>query len=283
MRGRISRRRKWMRRSHTFIRTFCGGRRRFYCITLSALPLVTLYIRLVNRTKFVNRKALRKIKGGCFLYGNHTHWSDAYLPHVAAAMKRTYVIAGPDAVSIKGIRNIVQMVGGIPIPTQAEGMLQFFKAVRQRSAEGGFIAIFPRGATSGHTIPASDRSRPRRSHTPPSSAYRRWAMVTVYRKSRLFKTPGRTVILSDPILPRAQAGRPGEPALFSSARVPVYGGKRGQAGQLCIRPLRTKIKIPRLSPGYHISVTSLIRRRRSGNRRFPSSPDRYRHLRARSR
>lgn len=163
-----------------------------------ALPLVTLYIRAVNRTKFVNRKSLRKIKGGFFLYGNHTHWSDAYLPHVVAAMKRTYIIAGPDAVSIKGIRDIVQMLGAIPVPTQINGMRQFMEAVRRRCGEGGCVAVFPEAHiwpyyTGIRPFPATSFAYPAEMGVPVV------AMVTVYRKSRLFKTPARTVILSDPI------------------------------------------------------------------------------------
>lgn len=162
-----------------------------------ALPLATLYIKAVNRTKFVNRKALRQIKGGFFLYGNHTHWSDAFLPHVAAARKRTFIIAGPDAVSIKGIRNIVQMVGGIPIPTQIKAMRRFIAAVRQRSAEGRCIAVYPEAHiwpyyTGIRPFPATSFAYPAELGVPVV------AMVTVYRE-RKGRKPGRTVILSDPI------------------------------------------------------------------------------------
>ena len=165
-----------------------------------AIPLVTLYMRAVNRTRFENRKALRRIKGGFFLYGNHTHWTDAFLPHMAAAPKRTYIIAGPDAVSIKGIRSIVQMLGGIPIPTQTEGLLQFYKAVRRRSAEGGCIAVYP----EAHIWPYYTGIRPFSSTSfayPAEFGVPVVAMVTVYRKrkGRADQKPARTVVFSDPI------------------------------------------------------------------------------------
>lgn len=162
-----------------------------------ALPLVTLYIKVVNKTRFVNRKALRQIKGGFFLYGNHTHWSDAFLPHAAAAGKRTYIIAGADAVSIKGIRNIVQMVGGIPIPTQIKALRQFYDAVKQRSAEGACIAVYPEAHiwpyyTGIRPFPATSFAYPAEFGVPVV------AMVTVFRKKK-DKKPARTVIFSDPI------------------------------------------------------------------------------------
>lgn len=162
-----------------------------------ALPLAALYIKAVNRTRFVNRKALCQIKGGFFLYGNHTHWSDAFLPHVVVAMKKTYIIAGADAVSIKGIRNIVQMLGGIPIPTEVKALRLFFDSVKQRSAEGGCIAVYPEAHiwpyyTGIRPFPVTSFAYPAEFGVPVV------AMVTVYRK-RKGKKPGRTVILSDPI------------------------------------------------------------------------------------
>ena len=163
-----------------------------------ALPLGTFYIKVVNRTKFINRKALRQIKGSFFLYGNHTHWSDAFLPHVVAAMKRTYIIAGPDAVSIKGIRNIVQMLGGIPIPTKVKAMRAFIGTVKQRSAEGGCIAVYP----EAHIWPYYNGIRPFPATSfayPAELGVPVVAMVTVYRETRNRKKPAHTVILSDPI------------------------------------------------------------------------------------
>ncbi len=163
-----------------------------------ALPLTTLYLKLVNQTKWVNRKALRQIKGGFFLYGNHTHWSDAFLPHAAAATKKTYIIAGPDAVSIRGIRNIVQMLGAIPIPTEASALRLFFNAVKQRSAEGSCIAVYPEAHiwpyyTGIRPFPATSFAYPAEFGVPVV------AMVTVYRERKAGRKPARTVIFSDPI------------------------------------------------------------------------------------
>jgi 1-acyl-sn-glycerol-3-phosphate acyltransferase len=167
-----------------------------------AIPLVTLYVKAFNRTKFVNRRALRRIRGGFFLYGNHTHWSDAFLPHAAAAMKRTYILASPDSVSVKGIKNIVTMLGGIPLPTKPEALRAFYKAVRQRCSEGGCIAVYP----EAHIWPYYTGVRP---FSAVSFAYPAEfrapvvAMVTTFRERKglcgSLKKPGHTVILSDPI------------------------------------------------------------------------------------
>jgi 1-acyl-sn-glycerol-3-phosphate acyltransferase len=174
----------------------------FLLYYLVALPLVTFYIRVINRTKVVNKRSLKQIKGGCFVYGNHTHWSDAYLSHVMAAPKRSYIIAAPDAVSIKGIRNIVMMLGAIPVPTQPRALRPFVDAIRQRHSEGACIAIYPEAHiwpyfTGIRPFPASSFVYPAELGAPVV------AMVTRYRerkrRSGVMKRPGRTVILSDPM------------------------------------------------------------------------------------
>lgn len=177
----------------------------FLLYYLIALPLVSLIIRAVNRTKIVNRKSLKHIKGGFFLYGNHTHWSDGFLPHVMASPRRTYVIAGPDAVSIKGLRSIVTMLGAIPVPTQPKALGPFSDAVKQRYKEDSCVAIYP----EAHIWPYYTGIRP---FPPTSFLYPAElgapvvAMVTRYRERKgrgnKLKKPARTVILSDPIYPK---------------------------------------------------------------------------------
>ncbi len=165
-----------------------------------AVPLTALYIKAINGTKFVNRKALKKIKGSFFLYGNHTHWSDAFLAYTAAAPKRTYLLASPDAVSIKGIQTIVLMLGAIPIPTQPRALRRFHDVVTQRCAEGACIAIYP----EAHIWPYYMGIRPFSAASfiyPTELNVPVVAMATVYRKRRWRNTPAHTVIFSDPIQP----------------------------------------------------------------------------------
>lgn len=167
-----------------------------------ALPLVSIYIYLVNGTKIVNRKALRRVHGACFLYGNHTHWSDSFLVHVVAAPKRTYILANPDAVSIKGLKNIVLMLGTIPVPTNLGCFRTFVDALETRSKQGACIAVYPEAHiwpyyTGIRQFPESSFKYPVKFGVPVV------AMVTTFRKRtgllRWIKTPARTIILSDPI------------------------------------------------------------------------------------
>lgn len=79
---------------------------------LIAIPVVWLLAKICLGLRMKNRKALRKVRGGPFyLYGNHTQNLDAVIPAIAAFPQRAYVIAHRDAVSIPGLRTIVQMLG----------------------------------------------------------------------------------------------------------------------------------------------------------------------------
>ena len=198
-----------------------------------AIPLVTLYIKAFNRTKFVNRKAVRKIRGGFVLYGNHSHWSDAFLPHVVAAMKRAHIIASPDAVSVKGIKNIVLMLGTIPLPTKPEALRPFYKAVRQRCREGGCIGIYPEAHiwpyyTGVRPFSAASFAYPAEFHVPVV------AMATIYRERKGrhgFRQEARAHRdIERPDLCRTGYVRPRSPALFPSARDGVSGSTNQPTG-----------------------------------------------------
>jgi 1-acyl-sn-glycerol-3-phosphate acyltransferase len=174
----------------------------FLLYYLCGVPFAWFCIRIVNGTRFVNRRAIRRIKGGYFIYGNHTHWSDAILPYVLTAPKRTYMIANRDAVSIKGLKTIVLMLGTIPIPSGIRQLSQFIEAIVKRCEEGGCIAVYPEATTWPYyngirPFPSTSFTYPAKLRVPVV------AMATTFRRRKgllsFMKTPARTVTLSEPI------------------------------------------------------------------------------------
>ena len=107
----------------------------YYCV---ALPLVWLTAKLYLGLKIENRGILRDLRHtGYYLYGNHTRILDAFVPPLVAFPKRSYFIAGPDAVSIPGIRNLVMLLGALPIPTELHALDHFNSCIflfRERSS-----------------------------------------------------------------------------------------------------------------------------------------------------
>lgn len=172
---------------------------------LIALPIVFVISKIYLGLRFENRAVLRQLKDtGYFLYGNHTRALDAFLPALSAFPKRAYVVANPDAVSLPFLKNLVLMLGVIPIPTEFSGMRQFMETISHRCREGRCIAIFP----EAHIWPFCTKIRPF-----PDTSFRypireqlpAVAMVTTYRRRRgllRFFRPAMTVTFSDPMYPR---------------------------------------------------------------------------------
>ena len=174
----------------------------FLLYYIVAIPIVWMIAKVYLGLKFENRDALKKVRGtGFFLYGNHTRELDAFLPALSAFPAKAYIIAHADAVSIPLLKNVVLMLGAIPIPTERNGMRGFLEAVSLRIREKQCVAIFP----EAHIWPFYTGIRPFSAtsfHYPVITKAPAIAMVITYRKRkglfRFAKKPGMTISFSEP-------------------------------------------------------------------------------------
>ncbi len=174
-----------------------------------AVPIVFVVSKLYLGMRFENRKVLKKLPpGGYFLYCNHTHILDVFVPPLAAFPRRVYTVAGADAISIPGLRRLVMLLGCLPIPTKNSALPVLREAIEMRCREGGCVAVFP----EAHIWPYYTKIRP---FGPASFTYPARlgapvvAAVVTYRRRRglfrLCRRPGMTVHLRDPIYGDAEA------------------------------------------------------------------------------
>lgn len=178
----------------------------FFLYYIVAFPLVLLYEKLILGVKFVNKKALKKYKGqAIFIYGNHTGFYDAFTPNLIAFPHRNMIVVGPDTVSIKGLRCIVQMLGAIPISEGLRGMKGFRECIDYHASKGAAITVFP----EAHIWPYYTGVRP----FPDTSFYYpvkhkapTFAFFTAYTKPKgllsFLRKASITVYVSDPIFPK---------------------------------------------------------------------------------
>ena len=176
----------------------------FILYRLIATPVVWLIGKVGFGLRIENRRVLRKLRRtGFYLYGNHTQsMMDAYTPSLCAFPHKAHVIVSPDAVSIPGIRRIVQMLGAIPLPDTTGGYPPFLAAQKLRIGQKRAIAIYPEAHiwpwyTGIRPFPDTSFAYPVMMDAP-AVAY-----VTTYRQRRIFKKlwPCMTVTLSEPYYP----------------------------------------------------------------------------------
>ena len=175
----------------------------FVLYYLIAWPIVWLFERVILGTRFINKKAVKQCAGHYFMYGNHTGIIDAYTPNLISLPQRNRIIVGPDTVSIPLIRNIVQMLGAIPLPTKLSGMRKYCEAIDHYHRTSN-ITIFP----EAHIWPYYTGVRP---FTDASFSYPVQlgapviAFFVAYTKPtgifKFLKKADMTVYVSDPIYP----------------------------------------------------------------------------------
>jgi 1-acyl-sn-glycerol-3-phosphate acyltransferase len=175
----------------------------FVVYRLLATPVGFVASRLWYGVRVHNRKALKKVKGSAFFYINHTQsFHDAYMPILLAWPRKNYVVVSPEAVSVPGLRQLVQLLGGVPVPHDLNGLRRFRQALEQRSQEGAVITIYPEAHiwpyyTGIRPFPDSSFAYPAKLKTPV------FGVCTTYRQRKIFPNarPLIDVTISEPFYP----------------------------------------------------------------------------------
>lgn len=170
-----------------------------------AIPILWVYSRLIRQVKIKNKRAIKKLKGqSAFFYGNHTAYLlDACIPNFIGLPKRNKIVVSPDAVTLKGLKNLTQMLGALPVPEELPTLKNFYKAM-EHYHKNFHITIYPEAHiwpyyTSVRAFSEKSFAYPINFNSPVI------AFCVCYSKpkgmfKRLRKT-NITVYLSDPIYP----------------------------------------------------------------------------------
>lgn len=179
----------------------------FAAYRLFATPLAWLYCKLFFGLRIKGKAHLRGLKQGYFLYANHTqHTCDAFIPTIVAFPRRAHIVTAASAVSIPGIRTLVQMLGAIPLPpTTARGFSSFTDALQTRIGQGRAVCLYP----EAHIWPYYTHIRPYRAGVfayPVRCGVPAVPYTVTYRERRLFKRlhPNITVYIGAPIYPNPE-------------------------------------------------------------------------------
>ena len=175
----------------------------FVIYRMIAQPLVFVFLKVAHRQRFKNRKVLKTArKTGAFIYANHTNMLlDAFVPNIVKLRKRGYILVGPDTTSIPGLKNIVEMVGAIPLGQTLSENKEMLECINHRIAKNkGFITIYPEAHiwpyyTGIRDFKAGSFSYPCYTDTPV------FAMTNCYQKKLIGKHPKVVTFVDGPFYP----------------------------------------------------------------------------------
>ena len=172
-----------------------------------ALPLGLIFCIVKLRPIFRNRMVLWKCrKRGYFVYSNHTQGpADAFIPPLNIFPKRNYVLVNKDAVSIAGIKQLVLMLGGIPVANTLNNMKSMNECIRKRIKDKHVVTIYPEATIWPYHTKIRE-FKPASFRYPVDLDAPVYAQTVTYRKrkglTRLFTSrPFATIYIDGPFYP----------------------------------------------------------------------------------
>lgn len=181
----------------------------FVLYRVIATPVAYAFCRMRFGVRIKGKKNLRGLRGGYFLYGNHTQGAaDAFIPSLVSFPRRCDIVCGREAVSIPVVKHIVPMVGGIPLGSTVGGCRNFYDALGESIRSGHAVTIYP----EAHIWPYCNfiRDYPSGSFMYPQKLGVPAVGFTVtYRSRKIFKKrpPLITVTVGKPVMPGECATR----------------------------------------------------------------------------
>ena len=123
-----------------------------------SVPVKLIYSKIKFRVKYVGKEKIKAYKNeGYFIYVNHTqNFADTFIPSNPIYPKRNFFIVNPENVSMKGLKNFVQMLGAIPIPDNIKATKNFEETIQAKIKNKNAITIYP----EAHIWPYYTKIRP---------------------------------------------------------------------------------------------------------------------------
>lgn len=174
----------------------------FILYYIIAKPLVGLLNKLVYHQKIINKRVLKPYqRNGYFIYANHTtSMGDAFTPNILTK-KKNHILVSEETTSIPGLKNIVMMMGAIPVPYYPENQKTYFEALKKYAVnKKRSITIYP----EAHIWPSYTKIRPYKSSSfryPVDFNLPVFTITNTYRKRKHSKKPRLVSIVDGPFFP----------------------------------------------------------------------------------
>ncbi len=179
----------------------------FFIYRLIVRPIAWLYVKIKLRQRFKNKRVIKGIKGGFFIYANHSLVvGDAFVPNALMLRRKNYIIVGAEAASLTSILPLLNALGMIPIGQDKAQAVEQLRCVRTRISQGHTVTVYP----EAHIWPYHTDIRPFKSDSFMYSAIVHAPVVCMtncFQKKRIGKKPKVVTYLDGPFYPRAELSR----------------------------------------------------------------------------
>ncbi len=173
-----------------------------------AKPILFSLTKIRYHQRFANKKLIKQAKHtGAFIYGNHTSKAaDSFVPNILFPFKRNYIIVSPEAMSIKGIKTLLQQLGAIPLTDKMHLKKDFLRCIKKRIEQKSLITIFP----EAHIWLFYNKIRPFSEVSfkyPVITNAPVYALTNCYQKRKFGKFPKVVTYLDGPFYPKEELSK----------------------------------------------------------------------------
>lgn len=211
--------------NYKWVRNDFGSRVLSALIYTLAVVFSSVYCKFWLHMKVRGRKNLKGIRGGFFVYGNHTQpVGDVFIPALCVLPKRIYTVVSTANYGIPVIGRILPYLGALPIVSSLHGMKELSKAMEHRLEQGHPVVIYPEAHvweyyTDIRPFPDTSFKYPIKFDKPA------FAMTVTYRTAKIYKKPLMEVYLDGPFYGRGDT--PKEKA--ASLHAEVYAAMKARS------------------------------------------------------
>lgn len=109
------------------------------------VPIMMIYNKAYLRVKFINKKNIKKVKGGAVIISNHVHTLDSVLSGIIAFPKKVIFTSIKSNFELTGVGLLVKALGAVPTPESITENRVFFNEISKKTRSGRFVHFFPEG------------------------------------------------------------------------------------------------------------------------------------------
>ena len=175
----------------------------FILYWLIAKPFAFIYMKVKFLQRIKNKKVIKNIKGGYFIFSNHTLFAgDAFTPSLIDGKRKTYLIVGPETGSLTPLLPILRAVGALPIDHDIKQMKKLMKCINNK-VEKNIVAIYP----EAHIWPYYTKIRPFKDTAFKYPVKQNKPVIVVtntYHKGWLRKRPRIITFVDGPFYPKEE-------------------------------------------------------------------------------